>query len=114
MSFPFDGAAYCIDALPVSDTPVIPEPDPLNVSIQCSMNGMVLLGDTVTLTSYVDNDCEVLSYLWECDRGSGFEPVDDEVGDSVSFIASLESLSWNWRLTVVAEIVQNPLAIAAN
>ena len=110
VSFPVDWfAAYRIDASSVAGA--LPEPDPLNVRIESSMNGMILLGDTITLTSFVEDAPAALSYQWECDRGEGYQPVDGAVEDSFTFVATAESVLWNWRLTVVADSVQ-PAAIA--
>ena len=39
-------------------------------------------------------------YQWECDKGEGFEKVEDADQDFYMFNANVDSLSWNWRLTV--------------
>ena len=112
VSFPVEwSAAFRIDALSAADAPVQPEQDGLNVRIESSMSGMILLGDTITLTSFVENPPAVLAYQWECDRGEGYQPVEGAVEDSYSFTATEESVLWNWRLTVIADSVQ-PAAVA--
>ena len=73
----------------------------MKVTIFSSRRSVMTEGEDVVLTSQVEGfeEYETL-YVWECDKGSGFETVEGANGASYSFKASAESLSWNWRLTV--------------
>ena len=61
------------------------------------------IGDTVTLTSKLEGfeDCSVIVYEWECDKGDGFKPIEGATGDSYSFGATVETMSWAYRLSVL-------------
>ena len=62
------------------------------------------LGEPVTLTGILqgaDEYADVI-YVWEVDKGNGvFETVPDANGPSYTFYASVETLRWNWRLSVL-------------
>ena len=59
-------------------------------------------GETIRLTSVLEGfeDCEEILYQWECDMGGGFQPVSGANSDSYSFVATEESVTWDWVLTV--------------
>lgn len=76
-----------------------------SVQIFSSFNGVIGLGDLITLTSVVDG--EVAGYQWECDKGEGFEPIEGANESSYAFEATVESLGWNWRLTVTRPAEEN-------
>lgn len=79
------------------DEPEIPDEE--NVRILTSFTGVIGYGEQIDLSSEVDG--EVLSYQWECDKGQGFEKIEGANDPTYSFTATPESLSWNWRLTVI-------------
>ncbi len=79
------------------DEPEIPDEE--NVRILTSFTGVIGYGEQIDLSSEVDG--EVLSYHWECDKGQGFEKIEGANDPTYSFTATPESLSWNWRLTVI-------------
>ena len=79
------------------DEPKIPDEE--NVRILTSFTGVIGYGEQIDLSSEVDG--EVLSYQWECDKGQGFEKIKGANDPTYSFTATPESLSWNWRLTVI-------------
>ena len=79
------------------DEPEIPDEE--NVRILTSFTGVIGYGEQIDLSSEVDG--EVLSYQWECDKGQGFEKIEGANDPNYSFTATPESLSWNWRLTVI-------------
>ena len=79
------------------DEPEIPDEE--NVRILTSFTGVIGYGEQIDLSSEVDG--EVLSYQWECDKGQGFEKIEGANDATYSFTATPESLSWNWRLTVI-------------
>lgn len=77
---------------------------PKAVSIISSLTETVALGDPVVLTGVLEDADHYadIRYIWEVDKGSGvFEPVDGAEGPVYSFPATVESLRWNWRLTVL-------------
>ncbi len=79
-------------------------PDPKEVTILSSLGDTISLGEPVILTGVLE-DAEEFSdiiYIWEVDKGSGeYEAVADANGPEYSFPATVESLSWNWRLRVL-------------
>ena len=79
------------------DEPEIPDEE--DVRILTSFTGVIGYGEQIDLSSEVDG--EVLSYQWECDKGQGFEKIEGANDATYSFTATPESLSWNWRLTVI-------------
>ena len=77
---------------------------PKAVFIISSLTETVALGDPVVLTGVLEDADHYadIRYIWEVDKGSGvFEPVDGAEGPVYSFPATVESLRWNWRLTVL-------------
>ncbi len=59
-------------------------------------------GDIVTLTSRLEGfDGYELYFIWEVDKGSGFEEIPDSNYPTYSFEATAETLSWGWRLEVL-------------
>ena len=79
-----------------------PSTDNKKVTIFSSRRKVMKLGEAVNLTSKLEGfeDCTEISYQWECDKGSGFAPVSGATGDSYTFSADVESLSWDWRLVI--------------
>ena len=96
------------DAFLPSDEYILPpeeNPDPKEVTILSSLGDSISLGEPVILTGVLE-DAEEFSdiiYIWEVDKGTGeYEAVADaENAASYSFPATIESLSWNWRLRVL-------------
>ena len=92
---------------PVAEEPVAEEPvaeeEPVEkkVTIFSSRRTVMNDGEEIYLTSKIEgfDGCEVI-YQWECDQGEGFRNIQDANGDTYMFIASVETLSWKWRLTV--------------
>ena len=71
------------------------------VTIFTSRRSVMAPGETITLTSKIEGFENFETLLqWECDKGSGFEPISGAHGDSFSYEASKETLSYSWRLTV--------------
>ena len=56
----------------------------------------------MTLTSLLEGfeDCAAIKYQWECDKGDGFKPIDGANSDHYSYPATVETMSWSYRLTV--------------
>ena len=73
-----------------------------SVQIFSSRSAVMKPGEVVILTSVLTGfeDCEEIIYQWECDMGDGFEPLEGANSDSYQFVASVETLSWGWKLTV--------------
>ena len=86
------------------EEPELPEEEkPLpKVTIFSSRRTVVEPGETITLTSKLENfeGYGELSFQWEYDRGNGFESVPGATGESYAFEATIETLSYNWRLAV--------------
>ena len=62
----------------------------------------MLLGERITLTSRLQGfDGYELKYVWECDKGEGFAPVENGDSEDYAYIATAESLTWRWRLKVL-------------
>ena len=72
------------------------------VTIFTSRRSVMKSGETVELTSKLEGfeDCEVIEYQWECDKGEGFEKVPGANADTYTFTANKMSLSYDWRLRV--------------
>ncbi len=75
---------------------------PKKVTIFTSRRMQMSPGDPITLSSVLEGfeDCAAIKYQWECDKGDGFKPVDGGSGETYTFPASVESLSWGWHLRV--------------
>lgn len=73
----------------------------MKVTIFTSRRVVMEEGETVNLTSKIEgfDGYEVL-YQWECDQGSGFQPVEAANAATYAFTANAESLSWGWQLMV--------------
>ena len=73
-----------------------------NVTIFSDHREIMLDGEPIHLTSLLEGfeDCIEIAYQWECDKGDGFEPVENGTGDSYTYKASLESMAWGWQLVV--------------
>lgn len=74
----------------------------IRVTIFTSRRAVMTPGETVTLTSKLEGDLDGLEirYQWECDKGQGFEAVPGANDSTYAFAASVETLSYDWRLTV--------------
>ena len=72
------------------------------VYIFTSRRAVMDLNEEIKLTSLLEGFEEGLEieYQWECDKGNGFEPIEGANGDSYSYPATVESLSWSWRLVI--------------
>ena len=74
------------------------------VTIFSSRRSVMHRGEEVTLTSELEGFENLnVEYQWEYDAhdGSGYLPVEGANSDTCSFIASAETLSWDWRLNVI-------------
>ena len=73
------------------------------VTIFTSRRTLMEEGEEIQLTSKLEGfeDCEEIRYAWKVDKGNGFEVVEGETGDTLTYTASLESLNWDWHLTVM-------------
>ena len=109
------GYVYIDDIESIRDVEgVLPEPTPapstapdetpvpnFKVTIFSSRRSVMAPGETVTLTCKLEGFEGYETLLqWECDKGNGFEEVEGANGDSYSFAASIETLAYDWRLTV--------------
>ncbi len=75
----------------------------VRVSVMSGSPNVLRPGDTISLVGTTEGlDSDTLTYQWECDKGSGFEPIEDANEDVYSFEVSAESMTWNWRLVVYA------------
>ena len=73
----------------------------IQVSITSSRREVIRKGETIYLTGVVKGaDGLDLHYQWECNRGDGFEKVENGNESVYSFTADAQSLSWTWRLIV--------------
>ena len=73
------------------------------VAIASTLTDTIALNEPVTLTAVMENadDYDNFLYVWEVDKGNGFEIVPDATGATYTFPATVESLRWNWRLSVL-------------
>lgn len=79
------------------------EEDEKKVYIYCTRSKVMSLGDPVRLTSQTEGlDGYDVRYQWQVDQhdGSGFRNVPYANGDTYTFDASVETLSWSWTLQV--------------
>ena len=88
---------------PIAEEILVPVPGPKAVAITSTLTDTVVLGAPVTLTGVLEDadECSNVIYKWEVNKGNGFEPVPDADGATYTFLASKESLSWSWRLSVL-------------
>ena len=79
-----------------------PEAEPvLKVTIFTSRKAVMTEGESIELTSELEGfDNYEIRYQWECNKGEGFEPVEGANDATFVYAASLETLGWDWRLTV--------------
>ena len=74
---------------------------PVKVTIFSSRRSVMEPGETIVLTSDIRVAPGYETKLqWQCNRGAGFEDVAGANSDSYSFAASIETLSYSWRLVV--------------
>ena len=76
----------------------------MKVMIFSSRRTQMTEGETVYLTSkLVGLDGYEIEYQWECDKhdGAGFRDVEGANSDTYTFHATVETLSWDWRLSVL-------------
>ena len=74
------------------------------VTIFTSRKSVMNPGDIVVLTSKLEGlDDYTVYYQWQVNKGNGWENVPGATGDSYSFVASVETLSYGWRLIVTFE-----------
>ena len=73
-----------------------------SVTITTTLGGSIKEGDTITLYSQLEGfeDCSDILYVWKVNKGNGFERVPNADGDTYSYQATAESLSWRWNLEV--------------
>ena len=81
------------------------EDDGRKVTIFTSRRIVMPMGADIELTSLLEGfeENDIVMYQWECDKGQGFEPIDRATGDSYSYKASIESLTWDFRLNITVE-----------
>lgn len=74
----------------------------MKVTIFTSRRTVVEPGETITLTSRLEGfeNCEIVVYQWQYDRGNGFEDIPGADADTYAFAADVETLSYDWRLVV--------------
>lgn len=74
----------------------------MKVTIFTSRRTVVEPGETITLTSRLEGfeNCEIIVYQWQYDRGNGFEDIPGADADTYAFAADVETLSYDWRLVV--------------
>lgn len=73
------------------------------VTIFTSRRSVMEEGEEISLTSKLEGfeDCAEIRYIWKVDKGNGFEVVEGATGDTLTYTASIESLNWDWHLTVL-------------
>ena len=76
---------------------------PKKVTIFSSRRTLMEEGEPVYLTSLLEGfeDCEEIQYVWKVNKGEGFEIVEGANEETYVFTASMESLGWDWHLTVM-------------
>jgi len=96
-----------IESTPTIELIFTPTPIPtllpqLVVNISTSRRPVMDLGEPIILTSQIENSeyYKNITYQWECDKGNGFEIVEDATESTYSYPATLESFSWSWRLII--------------
>ena len=79
-----------------------PDEENMKVTIFTSRRTVVEPGETITLTSRLEGfeNCEIVVYQWQYDRGNGFEDIPGADADTYAFAADVETLSYDWRLVV--------------
>ncbi len=73
----------------------------MSVTIFSSRRAVMTPGETVYLTSVLTGfENHEVSYQWQCDMGNGFVDVEGATSATWSFSASVETLSYDWRLAI--------------
>lgn len=71
------------------------------VTLFISRTAVVTPGETIYLTSKLEGfEGYETRFQWECDMGNGYEVIEGAEEDNYSFEASVETLAYNWKLTV--------------
>ena len=87
---------------PKAEPSETPDEQNMKVAIFTSRRTVVAPGETIYLTSKIEGfDGYEIMYQWECDKGDGFENIPGANDAAYSFEASVETLSYDWRLTVL-------------
>ena len=91
------------------------EDDGRKVTIFTSRRIVMPMGSDIELTSLLEGfeESDTITYQWECDKGQGFEPIGGANGDSYTYKASVESLTWDFRLNVTVESAADTVEPAA-
>ena len=76
--------------------------DNRKVTIFTSRRIVMPIGADIQLTSLLEGfeEGDLIQYQWECDKGTGFEPIDGAASDTYTYKATVESLTWDFRLNV--------------
>ncbi len=88
--------------LPEKEMDTDPEAN-MKVTIFSSKRSQMTAGEPVYLTSKLEGfDGYEIWYQWKCDKhdGKGFQEVAGAEEETYSFNATVETLSWDWMLTV--------------
>lgn len=86
--------------VPADDEPV----EQLKVTIFTSRRTVVNPGEEIRLTSKLEGfEDYTVYYQWQYDRGNGFEDIAGANHSDYSYRASVETLSYDWRLVVSYE-----------
>ena len=73
----------------------------MKIEIESSLTDVTAEGEIIVLTSKLTGfDGYEIRYQWECDKGNGFQAVDGANDATYEFEASVETLSYDWRLMV--------------
>lgn len=76
----------------------------LKVTIFTSRRTVVAPGEAIYLTSKLEGfEDYTVTYQWQYDRGNGFEDIEGATGDTYTYAASVETLSYDWRLVISYE-----------
>jgi hypothetical protein len=71
------------------------------VTIFSSRRSVMAPGEPVYLTSKIEGfEGYEIKYQWQCDKGEGFENIENANEATYVFEASVETLSYDWRLAV--------------
>lgn len=90
-----------VDAWDGAEPETPDEECPIAVTIFSSRRAVMEPGETVELTSKIEgSEGYEIMLQWQCDKGDGFADVPGANEDHYSFAASIETLSYSWRLVV--------------
>ena len=90
-----------VDAWDGAEPETPDEECPIAVTIFSSRRAVMEPGETVELTSKIEgSEGYEIMLQWQCDKGDGFADVPGANGEQFSFEASIETLSYSWRLVV--------------